>query len=54
MPVGDPIATTYPSTNGPHTVKTWHNGTWTNDEWWDAHKQNVRAAMLGDFPLVLP
>lgn len=47
-----PITTTYPSTGGDWTVSTEWNGTETPNEWWNRHKDNVRAAMLGNHPLV--
>jgi len=47
-----PITTTYPSTGGPHSVATYWNGTETANDWWQRHKDRVRADMLGDFPLV--
>lgn len=47
-----PMSTTYPSVGGPHTVSTEWNGTETGNEWWNRHKDRVRAATLGDFPIV--
>jgi hypothetical protein len=49
-----PMTTTYPTTHGQHTVSTpWQSG-WDEDDWWTQHKADVRAAMLGDYPLVIP
>lgn len=51
-PYPPPITTTYPSTGGNWTVSTYWDGSETPNEWWNRHKDNVRAAMLGDHPLV--
>lgn len=53
-PYNPPFTTTYPSTSGPHTVTTYWNGEETADAWYTRHKAEVRADILGDWPIVLP
>jgi len=48
-----PITTIYPSTTGNHTVTTPWNGRDDAQEWWNRHKDQVRADMAGSYPLVV-